>query len=158
MMSYVLDNCDGEIARLRNLSSRFGAWFETVADWLVHAALFLGLGLGVRTATGEAEWLWLGVAAAGGATINYRLGLCLDARVGEASGPANDGLRGPDGDCSFKDRAIFFLRELSRADFCFLFLALSLVQLTWVLLPAAAVGAQVYWLAQFMDGARNYHV
>ena len=34
-MTYVLDNCDGEIARLKDQCSTFGMWFDTLVDWIV---------------------------------------------------------------------------------------------------------------------------
>jgi hypothetical protein len=49
-------------------------------------------------------------------------------------------------------------REFARADFCFIVLALALIDLTWILLPAGAIGAHVYWMTQFVRGARDYHV
>ena len=53
---------------------------------------------------------------------------------------------------------IYFYRELSRADFCFLVLLLALLGGLWVLLPAGAIGAQIYWMTQFVRGARQFHV
>ena len=49
-------------------------------------------------------------------------------------------------------------RELSRADFCFIVLALAIFDLTWVLLPAAAVGAHAYWVFRFASGANRFRV
>ena len=46
IVCYVLDNCDGDIARAKNLSSRFGHYFDSVADWLVDAVFFISLGYG----------------------------------------------------------------------------------------------------------------
>ena len=45
--SYV-DCCDGEIARLKLLSSRFGAWLDTVIDELSQIAYLIALGLHCR--------------------------------------------------------------------------------------------------------------
>ena len=53
---------------------------------------------------------------------------------------------------------VFVFRELFRADFCFIVLALTLVDLTWLLLPAGAVGSQVYWATQLVEGADEFHV
>jgi hypothetical protein len=41
--SYV-DCCDGEVARLKLLSSRFGAWFDTVVDELSSVGYMIALG------------------------------------------------------------------------------------------------------------------
>ena len=50
------------------------------------------------------------------------------------------------------------LFPLSRADFCFIVLALATIDAVWVLWPAGAVGAQMYWATQFLRGANEYHV
>ncbi len=57
-----------------------------------------------------------------------------------------------------REWAVFALRELSRADFCFIVLALSLFDASWVLLPAGAIGAQAYWMAAFVKRAREVHI
>ncbi|MDO8519639.1 MAG: CDP-alcohol phosphatidyltransferase family protein [Deltaproteobacteria bacterium] len=45
--SSIVDGCDGEVARLKMLSSKKGAWFDTIADDLsnnlFYAAIFVGL-------------------------------------------------------------------------------------------------------------------
>lgn len=157
VLCYVLDFCDGEIARLKGMCSDLGARLDTFGDWAVHSALFVALGSGVEGRTGEALWLWLGWAAAAGATINYVIALIRDARQeGEPEAkhvtPVAPVPRGP------KDRFVFAFRELARADFCFLLLALTLLDLAWLLLPLAAVGAQLYWMMAFAEGARAYRV
>ncbi len=157
MLSYVLDNCDGEIARLKGMCSDLGARLDTFGGWAVHSALFVALGSGVEGETGEALWMWLGWTAVAGGTINYVIGLILDARQAaepEAKhiAPGTPVPRGP------KDRFVYAFRALARADFCFVLFALAVVDLAWLLLPLAAVGAQVYWMAAFAEGARAHHV
>ena len=53
VIDYVLDNCDGEIARLKNQCSEFGMRFDSFVDWIVHAVFFAALGIGVAGTTGE---------------------------------------------------------------------------------------------------------
>ena len=67
---YLFDYCDGELARLRNLSSRFGAYYDDFVDWIVHATFFLALGYHTTVETGMVVWVWLGAAAAVGSTIS----------------------------------------------------------------------------------------
>lgn len=156
---YLLDNCDGEIARAKGLSSRFGQYYDTFVDWLGHAALFLGLASGVAAERHSDWWLWFGAAAALGATVNYGIGLAADLQA-EAR-HAEDAAREPPPRPTLAEPLAafgFFLRELSRADFCFILILLALVDQTWLLLPAAAVGAQAYWLASFIEGIRDHHV
>jgi len=160
VVSYVLDNCDGELARQKQQTSEFGAFYDTFADFVVHTSLFLALGLGAEQARGGSLWLWLAGLAAFGSTLNYLLSVRRDlrarARRAEASGEAAaETPRQPE---SWLDWTVFFFRELSRADFCFLILALAILDATWILLPAGAIGAQVYWAMSFVRGAEDYHV
>ena len=71
LVAYVLDNCDGEVARHKNLTSEFGEKYDTFVDWIVHACFFAALGFAVSQDTGRDLWLWLGLAGSAGGTINY---------------------------------------------------------------------------------------
>ena len=162
VVCYVLDNCDGEVARQKNQCSTFGMHYDTFVDWMVHAAFFIALGIGAERAFASKIWFYLGLIAAVGATINYVLGLALDARDRKAAMAApptadDDGkaYRHPDG---LIDYAVYVFRELTRADFCFIVLALAAFDLAWLLVPFGAVGSQVYWIAQLVRGARDFHV
>ncbi len=155
VICYVLDNCDGEIARLKNQCTTFGRHFDTAVDWIVHTAFFAGLGIGVARSSGDELWWWLGLVAAGGGTINYALGLVLNRRdrnSGDVDLEDREGAR-PDG---WVQGLIFMFRELARADFCFLVLGLAVFDVLWVLLPAGAIGAQVYWLLLLVKSARSF--
>ena len=163
VVTYVLDNCDGEIARLKNQSSRLGMHFDNFVDTAVHTFFFVALGIGIGGATGQDAWLWLGWIAAAGCAINYVITIIVDARdrvadqrPGGSTGREAAGRpRTPRGR---REWIVFAFRELSRADFCFIVLVLAVFDLMWVLLPAAAVGAHVYWAARFVRGAGEYHV
>lgn len=152
LLCYLLDNVDGEVARAKNQCTPFGAYFDTFVDWIVHAAFFIGLGWGAVAKTGDDIWLWFAGSAAAGATINYVLSLfeIPDDDVTEETASTS-----PSG---FAQWTAFLLRELFRADFCFLVLALSLFDALHYLLAAAAVGAHAYWLIRSVKGARNFHV
>ncbi len=153
---YVLDNCDGEVARHKNQCSSFGAFFDSFVDWLVHTVFFVGLGIGTAAMSGDSLWFWLGVAAGTGGTINYLLGLFLEARDAQKvprAEPPPAVL--PE---TWPQWLLFGFRELARADFCFIVLMLAAFHSTWLLLPAGAIGAQAYWLAQFFRISRRFHV
>ncbi len=157
--SYTFDNCDGEIARIKNLSSSFGAKYDDVVDWVVDASFFAALGYGASIMFNQAFWFWFGLAAAAGAFIDYLVDLYLHAkeekkddgrtREQQASEPKKpqDKL----------DWVIYIFHKLSRADFCIIVLILALFNITWILLPFAAVGAQVYWITDLFERARGYH-
>ncbi|MBM3734042.1 MAG: CDP-alcohol phosphatidyltransferase family protein [Acidimicrobiia bacterium] len=162
-VAYVLDHCDGEIAQFKNQCSPFGMHFDSFVDWIVHAAFFWGLGVGVTVVTGKAYWNWLGLAAAAGATINYFIGFFHGIRdvTSASDDPDQTWRRAPDNaqkPQTTGEWILFVFRELTRADFCFIVLALAAFDVLWVLLPAGAVGAQVYWMTALIKQAREFHV
>ncbi len=160
VMCYTLDNCDGEIARIKQMSSPWGAKFDDVVDWLVDASFFAMLGIGVSHGTGEQFWLWLGIAAAVGATIDYIIDLVMAARANEETGIDNREQQAldPKKPEALLDWLIYIFHKLSRADFCVIVLVLSILNIVWVLLPLGAIGAQVYWITDLFKRARGYHV
>ncbi len=46
-LSFILDMCDGELARYQNKCSKFGAWLDRVFDRLSEFSIFLGICVGV---------------------------------------------------------------------------------------------------------------
>ena len=64
-LSFTLDCCDGEIARLRGLSSPLGAWLDGTLDRIAELLLFLALGQALVHQTGDpGAWLWALIAFA----------------------------------------------------------------------------------------------
>ena len=156
---YVFDNCDGEIARVKDLSSAFGARLDDLADWLVDSCFFAALGIGTAIARDESLWLWLGLAAAAGATIDYVVDLIKEARAKHkpAARTRDAEAREPKKPEAPLDWLIYIFHKLTRADFCLIVLALAIFDASWLLLPLGAVGAQVYWITDLFDRARGYH-
>nr|MDQ3368227.1 CDP-alcohol phosphatidyltransferase family protein [Myxococcota bacterium] len=58
-LQVVLDSCDGELARIRHLHSRFGMWLDNVSDDLIDNVFLAALAIGVG-----GIWMPIGVAAA----------------------------------------------------------------------------------------------
>jgi len=54
----ILDGCDGEVARLRHMSSPYGAWLDAVLDRVGDSLLIGGITYGVWQAQGT-PWVWL---------------------------------------------------------------------------------------------------
>ena len=42
-LSFIFDQCDGEIARLKFMESKFGGWFDAVCDSVIRALMALGM-------------------------------------------------------------------------------------------------------------------
>ncbi|MDP6172751.1 MAG: CDP-alcohol phosphatidyltransferase family protein, partial [Rhodospirillales bacterium] len=154
LLSYVLDNTDGEIARLKNQASKIGRQFDNLTDWLVNSLFFLALGFGMAQTRSEDLWLFLGMAGALGGTINYVAALLIGLF---SKTPDDDG--GEESSTKPENRrewVLYAFREIARWDFCFIVLVLALLDWLWVLLPLGAVGAQAYWMALFFSAARRF--
>src|SRR5579871_3251817 len=52
ILSNFLDHTDGELARISGKSSRFGHWYDLVADALVTVLLFVAMGAGIESERG----------------------------------------------------------------------------------------------------------
>jgi len=156
--SYTFDNCDGEVARIKNMSSEFGAKFDDVVDWLVDTCFFAALGYGTSQAMNQSFWFWLGCAAAAGATIDYFIDLNYHAKnkQKEDAKTREEQASVPKRPQSKLDWLIYIFHKLSRADFCIIVLLLALCNVIWLLLPFAAIGAQVYWITDLFDRSRGF--
>lgn len=145
----VLDGCDGEVARLKGSTSKFGAWFDTLADDfsnnLFFAALVCGLWL-----SGQKLWVLvfgvgvlcesLGISAI---ILHYLVtvagtGRAQDFRLAwETHGSAAGEVRAP----TFYSQ---FMKPLLKRDFFLFLMALSiLLDLRLPFLLVAGVGVTV---------------
>ncbi|MEO1628109.1 MAG: NTP transferase domain-containing protein [Bacteroidota bacterium] len=57
----ILDGCDGELARLKMLGSRFGAWYDTLTDNVRYILFFGSLGYGAYNAGGGDFYLYASI-------------------------------------------------------------------------------------------------
>ena len=69
-LASVIDGCDGEIARLKNLQSEFGSWFDAVLDRYADSILLFGLMWHEFAAAGTNLSVLLGFAAIVGSFLN----------------------------------------------------------------------------------------
>ena len=152
---YILDNCDGEIARIKDMRSIFGMRYDTFVDWIVHAVFFICLGWGATSVAGQMFWLWAGILTAVGGTVNYGLELYQNRTKPHSSQLTAEETAIKEDD-SKMDRFVLNARVI-RSDFCFIVLTLSLGGVLWYILPPAAIGAQAYWGLQFTKSARRWH-
>ena len=141
LCSYILDNCDGEVALLAERTTEFGKCFDTAVNGSVHTALCIGLGIGAFTATQHLVWLWCAAAAALVTVINSGIALANDIRSDYHSSRADiqrDGATAssaavtpqPSG---AKEVFLYVFRELAQADFCFLVVLFAGLDLLYVL-------------------------
>jgi len=81
----VLDGTDGEIARLKFQTSRFGEWLDNVLDDQLNATYALALGFAASAASGRPLWRWLAIASLVAITV-YNVVLYHQLAVVHGSG------------------------------------------------------------------------
>ena len=64
LVSSIVDGCDGEIARLEFMESKWGSWLDFLGDNLVHITAFFCIGLGLYRQGAGAVYMALGLVAA----------------------------------------------------------------------------------------------
>ena len=158
--TYLCDHCDGEVARLKRIESQLGDILSEIGGALVNASLFLAVGWKAAATSGESIWLWCGVATALGAFLNLIVALTTKEQPSEQELDDPDlslSIRPGDLGGGWRDKALYAFRELLRADLWVLLVALGVFELLWILLPATAIGAQVYWVLGLTRSARRFH-
>lgn len=68
---YILDNCDGEVARARGQSTKFGSWLDTLIDYFVHVLAFVGITIGVYRISLTPVILLVGATATLGVFLSF---------------------------------------------------------------------------------------
>ena len=136
LASGVLDCSDGELARLRFAESRLGHWLDVSGDTVVHLCVLGGIAARIAASGRSPGWAALTGLGAGvlGAFAVMTWSEQSEARRRRVPGWENRLLDG-------------VLSPLSTRDWYVFIVAFALAgQLEW-LVPAAAVGAQVFWVA-----------
>jgi phosphatidylglycerophosphate synthase len=138
-LAVIVDGCDGEVARLKFLESRFGYWYDITTDNIVHAAVFAGLGIGLYRADASQPFLLLGALLVGGLIAATAVTLTLLVADPPADQPPPRSRRG-----RWRRRLLRGFEALMNRDFAYLLLLLAVVgRLHWFLC-GAAVGTYVY--------------
>ena len=135
----VLDGCDGELARLTFRESRLGGLLDFFSDNLVHVAIFICMAIGWSLAEGASWPLILGALAVLGTAGSAGAVYWLTLRNKTAAGPVYTSVsHGPSG------RLTKVLDALSRRDFIYLVLVLSVFGKANWFLALTAIGAPVF--------------
>ncbi|MBI4425308.1 MAG: CDP-alcohol phosphatidyltransferase family protein [Elusimicrobia bacterium] len=127
----VLDGCDGEVARLKLLSSPFGARFDVAADSVVHLAVFAAIPLHLSRLHPGLDFRAPGLLLASGVLLSmfWVWRLILSRPQAERPGASRT------------------FERLASRDFLYLVAALAAARkLDWFLW-SAAVGAHLFWIS-----------
>ena len=145
LLTSILDGCDGEVARAKQMTSRLGGWLDLWGDNIVHLAVFYGLGLGLYRDTESLIYLKLGWAAVWGTLVSATLASVQMRRKGQDSFTS---VSGGDADLAqapgWKRRLVAASDALARRDFIYGVVVLAFInRLTWFMW-ACAVGSIIY--------------
>ncbi|MBI3548964.1 MAG: CDP-alcohol phosphatidyltransferase family protein [Elusimicrobia bacterium] len=144
----VLDGCDGEMARLKHMESRWGALLDFWGDNVVHVALFAGLAFDLRRS--EPMALVLGALAVAG-TLGSAFGSAwlsahnrTLARM-ESSNPILSGVgQLPTSGSRVNERLRRLEVALAQRDFIYILVACSILNHEEAFLWAAGLGTPLY--------------
>jgi phosphatidylglycerophosphate synthase/phage tail protein X len=138
-VAVIVDGCDGEVARLKFLESRFGYLYDVTTDNLVHAAIFLGLGIGLYRTDPSQPFVGLGILLVGGLIAATAATMTLLVPEPPADQPPPRTTRG-----RWRQRLLRGFEALMNRDFAYMLLVLALIgRLDWFLW-GAAFGTYVY--------------
>lgn len=137
-VSYVLDNCDGEVARARDMRSNLGGWFDIGCDAVLHVCLFPAIAWGLSHGGTRHGVLVLGNIASLGALVTFSF--FIAKRLTRSSQAAFLRLVPT-------TRPWKILAWLKAGDFSLIVLAFALLNAMNVFLWFAAFGLHIFWLA-----------
>jgi len=148
LLHSILDGCDGELARLKFQESRLGGVLDFWGDNVVHSAIFAAIAVGWSRAAGAAWPLLFGAAAVAGTLASAGYVYAKTMRRPK-EGPLFTGV-------VTSDTAVSRVADaLSRRDFIYLVLALSLFGKAAWFLALTAAGAPIFFLVLVMLDRRR---
>ena len=146
----ILDGCDGEIARLKLLESDFGCWLETICDYLYYLLIFAGLTIGLARSSGKDIYLDWGAVLLAGAVMSilvtgvgrhWLAGRRPEQYLGIWQKKAETRKSNP---ILYIGRHTEFI--IRRCFWPYALLVFALLNLSWIVLFLAAIGANLVWL------------
>jgi len=148
----IIDGCDGELARLKFLGSKFGEWLDTISDEVVYSAFFVGVSLRMYVQMGKSYLFIISGFTFATAIISCVL-ICLHLRRHTDSGrlatyfsiisaaiPKNSG--------NAIHKVFLHIKSIFRQDFiALLFLILAALNLTAGIFWLCVLGGNLFWFA-----------
>ena len=143
-LNTVLDHCDGEIARLKNQSSRFGFWLDLITDAFVGSAIVISIGLGLSKSLNNDSYIIWGFLSGGGIALSSFLVFYNASKRGGKV----------DTICCFSDSKDGkpptalenFIDKTLNKNLSFYILIGAIVGKLNLLLIVSAIGVQIHWI------------
>ena len=142
-LNTIIDHCDGEIARAKNQSSRFGFLLDLLTDGIIAGAIMVCIGLGLSYSLNNHLYFLLGIIAGMGAFVSsmlmfYNAKQIKDGGNNLSFAVSNNG-EPPTGLETFVD-------NLTNKNMSFYVLISVLIGKLDILLIIMAIGAQIHWI------------
>jgi phosphatidylglycerophosphate synthase len=152
-LSFIFDNCDGELARMRQKRTVFGKWYDLIADLLVDYALWVGLFFGtLRQGFGGPVFVILLMACAG-SLLNFMM------VIWERKKGCSTSIHQLNQKQDLKRQSSTFHSILDtlahNGDSVMLVWVFSLIGNPWYFLMAAAVFINALWFGRFLSNTKQ---
>jgi phosphatidylglycerophosphate synthase/choline kinase len=150
VVASILDGSDGEVARLKLQSSKFGCWLETVCDYLYYLFVFGGMAIGLTKSSGDKGYLAWGALLCLGAIMSF---LAVSYSRQRLSGAQPEKFLAvwqkkaesrPSNPLLFLGRHTEFI--IRRCFFPYALLFFAFFNLTQIAFVATSVGANIVWM------------
>jgi phosphatidylglycerophosphate synthase len=151
LLHSILDGCDGEIARLKYLESRFGGLLDFWGDNVVHSAVFVCIGLGWWIADGARLPLLLACSATVGGLLSAGFVYRQTMRHKTAEGPLFTSTTTSEA----PSRVSVLADALARRDFIYLVVILSAFGKAHWFLILSAIGAPIFFAVVLWNSYRE---
>jgi len=150
-LSALFDHFDGSVARLKNMESAFGAYFEQACDFAYYFSFAIGVTIGLYRETNNQTYIFLGAALIFGAmagllTISYQRKVFASnpSQFGaQAQRKLEDNKQNPI--YRFGRNTYFFAKRPVMPYYVFFFAVLDMLPF---ILFMAALGANLFWSIQ----------
>ncbi len=129
-VSTVFDQCDGEVARFKHMTSDFGKTFDIIVDSIVNATITIGITIAIYKTNGSGLTIIAGLLAMMGIVISLLLTTYFNNNESKNDTGAKE-----------------MLDKLNNKDFFYIIMLASVVfnQMIWFLL-IMAIGTNIYWI------------
>lgn len=151
LLHSILDGCDGEIARLKYLESRFGGLLDFWGDNVVHSAIFVCIGLGWWMADGARLPLLLACSATVGGLLSAGFVYQQTMRHKSSEGPLFTSTTTSEA----PSRLSILADALARRDFIYLVVIVSAFGKAHWFLILAAIGAPIFFMVVLWNSYRE---
>ncbi len=151
LLHSILDGCDGEIARLKYLESRFGGLLDFWGDNVVHSAIFVCIGLGWWIADGARLPLLLACSATVGGLLSAGFVYQQTMRHKSSEGPLFTSTTTSEA----PSRLSILADALARRDFIYLVVIVSAFGKAHWFLILSAIGAPIFFMVVLWNSYRE---